>query len=79
MSTQNHTSHNHDSAQQQEQMTPETSNNDEPVTLPKTAEAEIAIGLKRLYGEMLAEPIPDKFAGLLEQLAKLDQKPEQPT
>lgn len=79
MSMQHNTPQDNDNAQQQEQMTPETSKNDEPVALPKTAEAEIATGLKRLYGEMLAEPIPDKFAGLLEQLAKVDQKPEQPT
>jgi hypothetical protein len=43
---------------------------DEQSCLPKTVEAEIGSGLKRLYGQMLSEPMPDKFAGLLEQLAK---------
>ncbi len=79
MSTQNHNSQDHENKQQPEQMETETSKIDEPISLPKIAEAEIATGLKRLYGEMLAEPIPDKFAGLLEQLAKVDRKPEQPT
>lgn len=79
MSTQDNNTNDHANEQQPTQMTPETSKNDEAVALPKTAEAEIALGLKRLYGEMLAEPIPDKFAGLLEQLAKVDRKPEQPS
>jgi hypothetical protein len=43
---------------------------EEPSALPKTVEAEIGSGLKRLYGQMLSEPMPEKFAGLLEQLAK---------
>lgn len=51
--------------------------NEEPAVLPKTAEAEIASGLKRLYGQMLAEPMPDRFAGLLDQLAKSERKSEQ--
>jgi hypothetical protein len=78
MSTQNETSNNHESKQQPDQMTPQTVTNDTVQPLPPTAETEIASGLKRLYGQMLAEPIPDKFAGLLEQLAKLDREPEQP-
>lgn len=43
---------------------------DEQSGLSKTVEAEIGSGLKRLYGQMLSEPMPEKFAGLLEQLAK---------
>ncbi|OYW56847.1 MAG: hypothetical protein B7Y80_01830 [Hyphomicrobium sp. 32-62-53] len=78
MSTQNETSNTHESKQQPDQMTPETVTTDTVQPLPSTAEMEIATGLKRLYGQMLAEPIPDKFAGLLEQLAKLDREPEQP-
>ncbi len=42
--------------------------------LSPTAETQIATGLKRLYGQMLAEPMPDKFTGLLEQLAKSEQE-----
>ncbi len=70
---------NEENEQHSDQMTPEISKCDTPQALPKTAEAEIASGLKRLYGEMLAEPIPDKFASLLAELAKVDRKPEQPT
>lgn len=44
--------------------------------LPKAAEAEIATELKRLYGQMLAEPMPDRFAGLLAQLSKAERKSE---
>ncbi len=60
----------------QEQMEAETQANIDPPTLPKTAEAEIAAELKRLYGQMLAEPMPDRFTGLLDQLAKAERKPE---
>jgi hypothetical protein len=49
---------------QAEQITEEQS------VLPKAIEAEICSGLKRFYGQMLSEPLPAKFAGLLEQLAK---------
>jgi hypothetical protein len=78
MSTQDEKFNNNESKQQPDQMTPETATTDTVQPLPPTAETEIASGLKRLYGQMLAEPIPDKFAGLLEQLAKLDREPEQP-
>lgn len=78
MSTQDQNPNDH-ALKQPEQMTPEPTKNDNSIPLPATAEAEIATGLKRLYGQMLAEPMPDKFAGLLEQLAKADRKPEQPT
>jgi hypothetical protein len=63
---------------QLEPMQPETLNADEPSCLPEGAEAHIAVGLKRLYGQMLSEPMPDKFAGLLQQLAKADREPEGP-
>jgi hypothetical protein len=32
--------------------------------------------LKRLYGQMLAEPMPDRFTGLLDQLSKAERKSE---
>lgn len=41
--------------------------------LPPAAEQEIAANLRRLYGEMLAEPIPERFAGLLAELAKSER------
>jgi Anti-sigma factor NepR len=39
-------------------------------------ELQGAIGkqLKQVYGQMLAEPLPDKFSKLLEQLGKLEGK-----
>jgi hypothetical protein len=54
----------------------QTAKSDDNTTLPPIAEAEIATGLKRLYGQMLAEPLPDRFSGLLEQLAKGDRNSE---
>lgn len=35
---------------------------------------EIAKQLKSLYGQHISEPLPDKFAILLEQLAKAERK-----
>ena len=67
------------SGKQQEQVTADSSTTDNTIPLPMSAEAEIATGLKHLYGQMLAEPMPDKFAGLLAQLADLHAKPEQKT
>ena len=39
-------------------------------------ELQGAIGkqLKQVYGQMLAEPLPDKFSKLLDQLSKSDKK-----
>jgi hypothetical protein len=48
----------------------------DPPVLTKAAEAEIATELKRLYGQMLAEPMPERFAGLLDQLSKAERKSE---
>jgi hypothetical protein len=58
------------------QMEAETEAAIDPPTLTKTAEAEIATELKRLYGQMLAEPMPDRFTGLLDQLSKAERKSE---
>lgn len=35
---------------------------------------EIAKQLKQLYGRQVAEPLPDKFTILLDQLAKAERK-----
>jgi hypothetical protein len=60
-------------------MQSETAPSDEACALPKSAEARIASGLKQLYSEMLAEPMPDKFATLLARLSNaqtnLERKP----
>lgn len=57
-------------------MPSEVSNGEDYASLPKSAEAQIAVGLKRLYGQMLSEPMPEKFAGLLQQLAASGPKEE---
>jgi hypothetical protein len=60
-------------------MQSENSPGDEACALPKSAEVRIASGLKQLYSEMLAEPMPDKIATLLDRLSKaqtrLERKP----
>jgi hypothetical protein len=68
-----HQSDSEGAAQQSMQADPTI--NDEAV-LPKAAEAQIASGLKQLYGQMLAEPMPDRFAGLLQALAQSENKTE---
>lgn len=49
--------------------------------LPPEAQGRIAAQLREVYGQMLAEPLPDKFAQLLDQLASAERahpsKPEQ--
>jgi hypothetical protein len=60
----------------QNQMEAETAVTIDAPTLTKTAEAEIASELKRLYGQMLAEPMPDRFTGLLDQLSKAERQSE---
>jgi hypothetical protein len=44
--------------------------------LPKSAEARIAAGLKQFYSHMLADPMPDKFTVLLQQLSGISRTPE---
>jgi hypothetical protein len=41
-----------------------------PVSLPVELQGAIGKQLKHVYGQMLAEPMPDKFAKLLESLSK---------
>ncbi|MBY0225603.1 MAG: hypothetical protein K2Q28_07350 [Hyphomicrobium sp.] len=60
----------------QKQMEAEAEAAVEPPMLTKTAEAEIAMELKRLYGQMLAEPMPERFTGLLDQLSKAERRSE---
>ena len=43
--------------------------------LPAIAEKQIAAELRKVYGQILAEPMPEKFAGLLDQLAKSERNP----
>ena len=42
--------------------------------LPVQLQGAIGRQLKQVYGQLLAEPLPDKFALLLEQLGKSDTK-----
>ena len=42
------------------------------IPLPPEAHGRIAAQLREVYGQMLAEPMPDKFAQLLDKLAQSD-------
>jgi len=50
------------------------------ITRPNVVDApaelgnEIAKQLRALYGKQVSEPLPDKFANLLDQLAKSERK-----
>ncbi|MEZ5856437.1 MAG: NepR family anti-sigma factor [Hyphomicrobiaceae bacterium] len=41
--------------------------------LPPEAQGRIGQKLRQVYGEMLSEPMPDKFSKLLEKLAKSER------
>lgn len=43
------------------------------VVLPREAQGRIGQQLRRVYGEILAEPLPDKFSQLLGELAKAER------
>ena len=58
-------------AMSNEQLEPSVTDN----PLPAAAQTRIAQQLRAAYGELLAEPLPGKFASLLDQLAK--PKPEE--
>lgn len=42
--------------------------------LPREIQGKIGKELRQVYGRMLAEPLPDKFSKLLEELGKVDEK-----
>jgi hypothetical protein len=46
---------------------------DDHVILPREAQGRIGQHLRRIYGEILAEPLPDKFSKLLNDLAKSER------
>ncbi len=46
---------------------------DDHVVLPMEAQGRIGQHLRRIYGEILAEPLPDKFSKLLNDLAKSER------
>lgn len=41
--------------------------------LPESAQGKIAQQLRDAYGQLLSEPMPDKFAQLLQKLAKPEE------
>lgn len=41
--------------------------------LSREAQGRIGQHLRRVYGEILAEPLPDKFTKLLDELAKTER------
>jgi hypothetical protein len=43
------------------------------VLLPREAQGRIGQHLRRIYGEILSEPLPDKFSQLLDNLAKTER------
>lgn len=47
--------------------------NEEHVVLPREAQGRIGQHLRRIYGEILAEPLPDKLSKLLDELAKSER------
>lgn len=46
---------------------------DAHVLLPREAQGRIGQHLRRIYGEILSEPLPDKFSQLLDNLAKTER------
>jgi hypothetical protein len=46
---------------------------DSHVLLPREAQGRIGQHLRRVYGEILSEPLPDKFSQLLDNLAKTER------
>jgi Anti-sigma factor NepR len=58
------------------QMQPTVTKDNAAQTTPLPPEIQNQLGkqLRQVYGKMLAEPMPDKFAQLLQQLAKTEQK-----
>jgi hypothetical protein len=46
---------------------------EEHFVLPREAQGRIGQHLRRVYGEILSEPLPDKFSQLLENLAKTER------
>lgn len=43
-------------------------------TLPTEIRGELGRQLRQVYGELLAEPLPDKFSQLLNDLAKSEKR-----
>ncbi|MEZ5816418.1 MAG: NepR family anti-sigma factor [Hyphomicrobiaceae bacterium] len=43
------------------------------LVLPREAQGRIGLHLRRIYGAILSEPLPDKFAELLKSLDKTER------
>ncbi|MGE0768888.1 MAG: NepR family anti-sigma factor [Hyphomicrobiaceae bacterium] len=48
-------------------------NEEAHVLLPREAQGRIGQHLRKVYGEILSEPLPDKFSQLLDSLAKTER------
>ena len=67
-----------DTEEQEPEMQPEpkqqgvasASGKEQGVVLPPEAQGRIGKELRKVYGDMLSEPMPDKFAELLQRLSK---------
>jgi hypothetical protein len=44
-----------------------------PTPLPSEIQGQIGKQLRQVYGQILAEPLPDKFSLLLDQLSKTEK------
>lgn len=60
--------------EQENQISAPQVGSDRGALLPPEAQGQIARQLRQVYGEMLAEPMPDKFAELLAKLSQSEGK-----
>ena len=44
-------------------------------SLPAAVQGKLGQKLREVYGQLLSEPLPDKFTVLLQELAKSEKKP----
>jgi hypothetical protein len=63
-----------DKARKSTNMNADTSGgtNSTKAVLPPEVQNQINAQLRQVYGKLLAEPLPDKFSRLLDQLSKQD-------
>lgn len=47
--------------------------------LPKEVQSHLGRKLQAVYGEMVQEPVPDKFMNLLSQLSQAETSPDDPS
>lgn len=45
----------------------------ETPALPREAQDQIGLKLRQIYGQLLSDPLPDKFTKLLDKLSKAEE------